>query len=132
MPDIATCPARITGHAPRATSLSRLALGAVAGSAGMALVVAVIACASGLARADQPVARRLAADTQLSAGEVAGRLSARGYAVTDPVVRRGSTYLTHGSDKHGQRFRLVMDARNGEIIGLRVIGDVLPTRRSRP
>jgi len=132
MPALATCPARITGHAPRATSLSRLALGAVAGSAGMALVVAVIACASGLARADQPVARRPVAETQLSAGEGAGRLSARGYAVTDPVVRRGSTYLAHGSDKHGQRFRLVMDARNGEIIGLRVIGDGLPTRRSRP
>lgn len=132
MPDFVTFPARITGDAPRATSLSRLALGVVAGSAGMALVIAVIACASGLARADQPTARRHAAETQLSAGEVAGRLSARGYSVTDPVVRRGSTYLTHGSDKHGQRFRLVMDARNGEIIGLRVIGDVPPTRRSRP
>ena len=43
--------------------------------------------------------------------------------VPEPFVRRGSTYLTHGTDRFGQRLRLVMDARNGELIGLRVVGE---------
>lgn len=110
---------RLSGRAPRATFLPGLALGALAGSVGMALLVAVIACTSSNARAE----------ATLSAGDVAGRLSARGYAVSEPPVRRGSTYLAHGSDKHGQRLRLVMDARNGEIIGLRVIGERRAPRR---
>lgn len=113
---------RLSGRAPRATFLPGLALGAAAGSAGMALLIAVIACTSSLARAEET----------LSAGDVTGRLSARGYAVTAPPVRRGSTYLAHGSDKYGQRLRLVMDARNGEIIGLRVIGERRGPQRSFP
>jgi hypothetical protein len=111
---------RLSGRAPRATFLPGLALGALAGSVGMALLVAVLACTSGHARAE----------ATLSAGDVTGRLSARGYAVSEPPVRRGSTYLAHGSDKHGQRLRLVMDARNGEIIGLRVIGERRAPRRA--
>lgn len=108
-----TAALRLSGRAPRATFLPGLALGAIAGTAGMALLVAVIACTSSLARADAP----------LSADDVTGRLNARGYAVSQPPVRRGSTYLAHGKDRHGQQLRLVMDARNGEIIGLRVIGE---------
>ena len=110
---------RLSGRAPRATFLPGLALGALAGTAGMALLVAVIACTSSLARAEGA----------LSAGDVTGRLTARGYAVSEPPVRRGSTYLAHGKDRHGQQLRLVMDARNGEIIGLRVIGDRRPQQR---
>jgi len=109
---------RLSGRAPRATFLPGLALGALAGTAGMALLVAVIAC-TGVARAEGT----------LSAGDVAGRLTARGYAVSQPPVRRGSTYLAHGKDRHGQQLRLVMDARNGEIIGLRVIGERQAPRR---
>jgi hypothetical protein len=43
--------------------------------------------------------------------------------VSEPVIRRGTAYLTHGTDKWGQRLRLVMDARNGEIIGLRILSE---------
>ncbi len=36
--------------------------------------------------------------------------------------------MTHGTDRFGQRLRLVMDARNGELIGLRVVGEPRPRR----
>ena len=101
----------------------------------MVLAVALLACAGSLARAAEPDApRRSRVTTELliPASEVSGRLSQRGYAVTDPVIRRGSAYLTHGTDKFGQRLRLVMDAHNGEIIGLRVVGDGRSPRRDGP
>lgn len=117
---------------PRSSSVSTLALGLVAGTASMVLAVALLACAGGLARAAEPDPHRrdrASVDRSIPASEVAGRLSQRGYAVTDPVIRRGSAYLTHATDKLGQRLRLVMDARNGEIIGLRVVGDGRHPRR---
>ncbi len=120
---------------PRSSSVSTLALGLVAGTASMVLAVALLACAGGLARAAEPDPQRRdrsAAERLIPAGEVSGRLSQRGYAVTDPVIRRGSAYLTHGTDRYGQRLRLVMDARNGEIVGLRVIGDGRLPRRDGP
>jgi len=107
-------------------ALSTLALGLVAGTASMALAAAILACAGSLAGAAEPTG------TAIPPAEVATRLSQRGYAVTEPVIRRGGAYLTHGTDRHGQRLRLVMDARNGEIIGLRVIGDGRPARREVP
>lgn len=103
-------------------SRSPAVLGIVAASTTVALAVALLACAGGLARADE-AGRRRPAPQEMSAADVPARLSQRGYAVTDPVVRRGSTYLTHGTDRFGQRLRLVMDARNGELIGLRVVGN---------
>jgi len=120
---------------PRSSSVSTLALSLVAGTASMVLAVALLACAGGLARAAEadPHRRdRASVDRSIPAGEVAGRLSQRGYSVTDPVIRRGSAYLTHATDKFGQRLRLVMDARNGEIIGLRVLGDGRHPRRDAP
>lgn len=119
----------------RSSSVSSLALGLVAGTTSMVLAVALLACAGSLARAAEPEAprrERVTADRSIPASEVPGRLSQRGYAVTDPVIRRGSAYLTHGTDKFGQRLRLVMDARNGEIIGLRVLGDGRQPRRDGP
>ncbi len=68
----------------------------------MVLAVALLACAGSLARAAEPDAprrERVTADRSIPASEVPGRLSQRGYAVTDPVIRRGSAYLTHGTDK---------------------------------
>jgi len=117
---------------PRSSAVSTLALGIVAGTASMVLAVALLACAGSLARAAEPDTLRRdrsVAERIIPASEVSGRLSQRGYAVTDPVVRRGSAYLTHGTDRFGQRLRLVMDARNGEIIGLRVVGDGRLPRR---
>lgn len=131
---IAAAVPRPTGMG-RSSAVSSLALGLVAGATSMVLAVALLACAGSLARAAEPDGLRRdrpAADRTIPAGEVAGRLSQRGYAVTDPVIRRGSAYLTHGTDKFGQRLRLVMDARNGEIIGLRVLGDARQPRRDGP
>lgn len=119
----------------RSSAVSALALGLVAGATSMVLAVALLACAGSLARAAEPDAprnERMTTDRSIPVSEVPGRLSQRGYAVTDPVIRRGSAYLTHGTDKFGQRLRLVMDARNGEIIGLRVLGDARQPRREGP
>lgn len=105
-------------------SVSTRALTLVAGSATFALTLLVLACAGNLARAD--------GDRLIPPHEIASRLAQRGYAVNDPVVRRGTAYLAHGTDKWGQRLRLVMDARNGEIIGLRVIGEGRAAPRDAP
>lgn len=110
-------------------SRSSTALGLVAASTTVALAVALLTCAGSLARADEP-ARRRGAVQELAPADVAGKLSQRGYAVTEPVVRRGSTYMTHGTDRYGQRLRLVMDARNGELIGLRVVGEARTRREA--
>ncbi len=109
-------------------SRSSAALGLVAASTTVALAVALLTCAGSLARADEPTPRRRAVTQEVAPAEVPAKLSQRGYAVTDPVVRRGSTYMTHGTDRFGQRLRLVMDARNGELIGLRVVGEPRPRR----
>jgi hypothetical protein len=110
-------------------SRSSAALGLVAATTTIALAVALLTCAGSLARADEP-ARRRAVTQEVAPAEVPAKLSQRGYAVTEPVVRRGSTYLTHGTDRYGQRLRLVMDARNGELIGLRVVGGPRPRREA--
>jgi hypothetical protein len=116
--------------ARRSSSVSSLALVLVAATTSFALAILMLACAGNLARADGAAGRIIPQQ------EVAGRLAVRGYAVSEPVIRRGTAYLTHGTDKWGQRLRLVMDARNGEIIGLRVVGEPrsLPRdgRASRP
>lgn len=101
--------------AARRASVSAFALALVAATTTLALVCLMLACTGSLAHADGPATRIIPQQ------EVPGRLAVRGYTVNEPVVRRGAAYLTHGTDKWGQRLRLVMDARNGEIIGLRVL-----------
>ncbi|MGL4284777.1 MAG: hypothetical protein ACRCVA_00440 [Phreatobacter sp.] len=59
------------------------------------------------------------AETILPSAEVAGRLGRRGYAVSEPMIRRGPTYMATGIDGHGRRLRIVIDGRNAEIIGMR-------------
>lgn len=110
-------------RAARLSSVSSLALMLVAGTAAFALSLAMLVSAVSLVRAD-------GADRLIPQAEVAPRLAVRGYTVNEPVVRRGTAYLTHGTDRFGQRLRLVMDARNGELIGLRVVGE--PGRLSDP
>jgi hypothetical protein len=120
---------------PRVSAVSSLALTLVASAASLALAVAMLACAGSLARADSSAAARPArpiGERVIPQQEIAGRLAQRGYVVNEPVVRRGTAYLTHGRDKWGQRLRLVMDARNGEIIGLRVLGEGQAPRRDPP
>ena len=112
-------------HAARLSSVSSLALMLVACTAALALSLATLVSAVSLARAD-------GTDRLIPQAEVAPRLAVRGYTVNEPVIRRGTAYLTHGTDRFGQRLRLVMDARNGELIGLRVIGDPAPRQASRP
>ncbi len=109
--------------ARRFSSVSSLALVLVAATTSFALALVMLVCAGNLARADGAQARFIPPQ------EVAGRLAVRGYAVNEPVVRRGTAYLTHGTDRWGQRLRLVMDGRNGEIIGLRVVGEPRPVPR---
>ncbi|MCZ0738603.1 hypothetical protein [Phreatobacter sp. AB_2022a] len=53
--------------------------------------------------------------------EVAGRLARRGYVVAEPASLRGPTYLATSTDRRGRRLRLVVDGRNAEIIGIRVM-----------
>jgi hypothetical protein len=103
--------------ARRSSSVSSLALVLVAATTSFALALVMLACAGTFARADGTPGRIIPPQ------EVAGRLAVRGYVVSAPVIRRGTAYLTHGTDKWGQRLRLVMDARNGEIIGLRILSE---------
>lgn len=111
--------------ARRISSVSSLALMLVAATTTFALALVMLACAGNFARADE--AARL-----IPQQEIPGRLAVRGYVVNEPIVRRGTAYLTHGTDKWGQRLRLVMDGRNGDIIGLRVVGDPRGPRPDRP
>ncbi|WP_439574650.1 hypothetical protein [Phreatobacter sp.] len=115
-----------------ASALSAPALTAVTLGATLALALSIITCAGTLARADGARAGRGAAERVVPQAEIAGRLASRGYAVTEPVVRRGSAYLTHGRDRFGQRTRLVVDARNAEIIGLRVVEPAAGAARPLP
>lgn len=62
--------------------------------------------------------------------EIAGRLARRGYVVAEPASLRGPTYLATSTDRHGRRLRLVVDGRNAEIIGIRVMDGA--TARDRP
>lgn len=55
----------------------------------------------------------------LPSAEIAGRLGRRGYALSEPMIRRGPTYMATGVDGHGRRLRIVIDGRNAEIIGMR-------------
>lgn len=108
----------------RDAALPRLALAAIAGTSTLAIACIVVIGLGTFARADgaQPSQMsRARTATEEPAADVATRLAAKGYAVTDPIVRRGQAWLTHGTDRHGQRVRLVVDARNAEIIGLRVV-----------
>lgn len=117
----------------RATrSVSTPALAAVAVGATMALALSILTCAGTLARADGARAGRAGSERLVPQAEIPGRLASRGYSVTEPVVRRGQAYLTHGRDRFGQRTRLVVDARNAEIIGLRVVEPTEGAARTPP
>lgn len=113
---------------------SRLVLVAIAGTSTLAITCLLLAGAGSFARADDLTRldanrpRATLAEPASSGPEIAGRLAAKGFAVTDPVVRRGQTYLTHGTDRHGQRVRLVVDVQSSEIIGLRVVDGPRSTR----
>ncbi|QCK84427.1 hypothetical protein E8L99_00760 [Phreatobacter aquaticus] len=98
---------------------SRLFLAAIAGTSTLAIAFLLVVGAGSFARADEPRESQVELPSRTS--ELAARLAAKGFAVTEPIIRRGQTYLTHGTDKHGQRVRLVLDARSSEIIGLRVV-----------
>lgn len=102
-------------------SVSTPALAAVAVGATVALALSILTCAGTLARAESARSGRPPSERVVPQSEIPGRLASRGYSVTEPVVRRGQAYLTHGRDRFGQRTRLVVDARNAEIIGLRVV-----------
>jgi hypothetical protein len=113
---------------------SRLILAAIAGTSSLAIACLLLAGAGSLAKADQPglaqYQRQRAAvgQTPDSGHDLVGRLATKGFVVTDPVIRRGQAYLTHGTDKHGRRVRLVVDSRSSEIIGLRVVEGLRPGR----
>lgn len=77
-----------------------------------------------------PAQPRPAATGLLPWPEIASRLARRGYVVGDPVSLRGPTYLAASTDRHGRRLRLVVDGRNAEIIGIRVVDGA--TTRDRP
>lgn len=113
-----------------ARSVSTPALATVAVGATLALALSILTCAGTLARADGARTDPAGAERVVPQAEIPGRLASRGYQVTEPVVRRGSAYLTHGRDRFGQRTRLVVDARNAEIIGLRVVDP--PAGATRP
>lgn len=115
-------PAMVARPFARASrSVSTPALAAVAVGATVALALSILTCAGTLARAESARSGRPPSERVVPPSEIPGRLASRGYSVTEPVVRRGQAYLTHGRDRFGQRTRLVVDARDAEIIGLRVV-----------
>ncbi|MBN8938909.1 MAG: hypothetical protein J0H01_05430 [Rhizobiales bacterium] len=83
---------------------------ALAGPANLAATTPETGARISAAPADQAV---------LPSAEIASRLVRRGYALSEPMIRRGPTYMATGIDGHGRRLRIVIDGRNAEIIGMR-------------
>lgn len=107
-----------------------------------ALVAAVIVIAgSGLLRDPALASELLASHFARSAGPPAGhpdekeaarlrqRLSAQGYQSEGGFRRRGDNLLTEAL-RSGGRWRVVVDSRSGEVVGVRLIGPAVDLARS--
>lgn len=96
-----------------------LCAGIVLGSIGTLALAGPANLASTTPDAGVRLAPAPADQAVLPSAEIAGRLGRRGYAVSEPMIRRGPTYMATGVDGHGRRLRIVIDGRNAEIIGMR-------------
>jgi hypothetical protein len=90
--------------------------------AALALAAAVCApavrAAASEARAAAPVP-----SVPVEAERLRRRLVSQGFEADAPFRQRGDTLLTEAR-RAGGRWKLVMDARSGEIVGVRLLGPV--------
>lgn len=73
------------------------------------------------------VPARAEANGMLSEQAVLGALAARGYREMAAIERRGGTYVLAARNARGFKVRLALDARTGEIVGLKPLPE--PRRR---
>jgi len=76
---------------------------------------AAVAMSLGAAGAPEAKAQFFPPLGAASPGEIAARLRAQGFALTGPLIRRGTVYLADVKSPSGRQ-RLVLDAWSGEIL----------------
>jgi hypothetical protein len=99
----------------------------VAAVASLALAVFPVSAPASETLASQP--SRPAAADPVDSARLRQRLSAQGFQPDGGFRRRGDNLLTDAL-RSGGRWRVVVDSRSGEVVGVRFIGPVVDLVRS--
>lgn len=58
----------------------------------------------------------------VGSNEIVSSLQSKGFRDISPPQNRGSTYITEATGPRGERVRLIINGKSGEIDGVRAIG----------